>query len=148
MPNYPLTWVVVADSGRCRIFSLAADNAALEELQDAVNPAARLHESDITGDRPGMAFDKKAQGRHAMPGKQSAKAHAADAFAQTLATALNDAQLAGSYERLVLFAPPHFLGSLRSHLSPAVASRVKASVDVDITRETAPQIRERLRKLL
>ena len=148
MPNYPLTWVVVADSGRCRIFSLAANNADLEELEGAVNPAARLHEGDITGDRPGMAFDGKGRGRHAMPSKHSAKGHAEEAFANSLAATLNDAQLGGRYERLVLFAPPHFLGVLRSQLDPAVANRVKASVDGDVTKQSPAQIRERLRKLL
>ena len=148
MPNYPLTWVVVADSGRCRIFSIAANNADLEELEGAVNPVARLHEGDISGDRPGMAFDGKGRGRHAMPSKHSAKGHAEEAFAHSLAATLNDAQIGGRYERLVLFAPPHFLGMLRNQLTPAVAGCVQASLDADVTRETAAQIRERLRKVL
>ena len=42
MSRFPTTWVLVADSGRSRLFSWTSANGDLEELEDAINPDARL----------------------------------------------------------------------------------------------------------
>jgi len=148
MPGFPLTWVVAADSARSRIFALKAANGTLEEIEDAANPAARQTDHDLAADRPGRSFDSKGVGRHAMESRKTVKENSVEKFAESLSASLADALQAGRFERLVLFAPPQFLGLLRAALSPRVAALVAHSADVEVTRESPAEIRARIPTVL
>ena len=51
------------------------------------------------------------------------------------------------YERLVLGAPPRFLGTMRAALDPQVMKLVSHSADKDITKASLEAIRDELRAL-
>jgi protein required for attachment to host cells len=72
---------------------------------------------------------------------------AADAFARTLAEELKKGLDGKACDRLVIAAPPEFLGLLRSHLDRRTEKAVAASMDSDLTRESADAILSRLPKL-
>jgi len=65
-------------------------------------------------------------------------------FARQLAKALEDGLSKSAYERLILVAPPGFLGVLRSELSDRVRGRIAALVDKDYLHLDQRQARERL----
>jgi protein required for attachment to host cells len=60
--------------------------------------------------------------------------HASDRarFAHAVAHHLDAAALAGDYDRLVVVAPPRFMGEIRKDLSPRVHERVVAWVPHDL----------------
>lgn len=144
MTSFPVTWVLVADCGRSRLFSLEAPHGELSELTDAINPEARLHESDLASDRPGMEFDSRGQGRHPMPAEHSHKEQSSEVFAQLLGEDLLHGLDAGRYERLVLISPPEFLGILRQKLDQRVCQRIAEVVGLDLTKADAGEIAKRL----
>lgn len=55
-------------------------------------------------------------------------------LAKELAHALEEGSRTGQYERLILVAPPRFLGELRDLLSPRVEARIVASIHHDLAK--------------
>ena len=145
MNKFPLTWVIVADGARARIFAWATVNGELEEVVDLTNPQGRLRERALTSDRPGTTFDSHGHNSgHPMQMPHSAQDNAADTFAHEVSIELKSALDGGRYTRLVLIAPPKFLGHLRSHLDKQVGKKVVESLPLDLTRETPDAIKARL----
>ena len=60
----PKRWLVVAESARARICALDGYNNVVREIEDLVQPAARLRGAELTTDREGRSFDSAGQGRH------------------------------------------------------------------------------------
>lgn len=127
------TWVVVADGTRARLFN-RHKNRKLEEFDTLLSPAHRLHEGDLVSDRDGRAYDSDGAGRHGVGGNRNvAKDHEMSAFAKRLAARLEEGRNTGELSRLVLIAPPRFLGQLRSHLSERAADLVALTIDKELT---------------
>ncbi|MFY0990762.1 host attachment protein [Halomonas sp. C05BenzN] len=126
------TWVVIADQTRARIFAMPRPRAALEELDDLVNPEGRLHDQDLNSDRPGRAFDSKGLGRHAMGKHHSPKEQEAIRFAHAIGEHLAEGLQRGDFGQLVVSAPPRFLGLLREALPEGVVNRIVLDLDKDL----------------
>jgi protein required for attachment to host cells len=141
-------WVVVADSARARLFRAAGNRAPLEEQTDLLLPDALLREQDLVSDRPGRAFDSAGAGRHAMEPRTSAKEVESRRFAARIADLLEAERQAGAYGRLVLVAPPAFLGYLRVALGDEVRALVSSELNKDLLRMDAGAIREHLPEYL
>lgn len=126
------TWVLVAD-GQKALF--------LENVTDAQSPnlvIRRVEEQDLPpnreqqSDRPGRRADPG-------PGQRSGLAvadwHQLDEarFASEMADILYRMAHRGTFERLIVVAPPKTLGTLRDHLHKEVVRRVVAEVAKDLT---------------
>ncbi len=133
------TWVIVADGTRARLFN-RHKNRKLEEFDTLLSPEHRLHEGDLVSDRGGRTFDSAGAGRHVMGNKNATKDHEMAIFAKRLADRLEEGRNAGELERLVLIAPPRFLGQLRSHLSEPAANLVALTIDKELTTLPADKI--------
>lgn len=140
-------WILVADSAHGRVFS-TPDSRMISEVADYAHPEARQHERDLTSDEPGRSFDSAGQGRHAMEPKHAAHDSEAEAFAGELAEALEKGRNEHRYERLVLIAPPEFLGRIRNRLSKPTARSVVAEIDKNLVhldaQELLPYVQERI----
>jgi protein required for attachment to host cells len=147
MANFPMTWVVVADSARARLFEWASLKSELTELADFTNSEGRLREQSLTSDRPGMAFGSQGHSRRRMQTPKSEVDNTTTAFAHDLAGVLKAELEQHHYERLVLLAPPKFLGQLRSQLDAQVSKRVVESDSVDLTKEDRETIESHLPRL-
>ena len=75
-------------------------------------------------------------------------AHDADRFVRAVAKLVNDAESQHRFERLILAAPPHFLGDVREHLSHNAQKRVVASIHHDWTHLGAHDLSAHVRKSL
>ena len=139
-----LVCVVVAEQSRARFFIQAGAGKTLRELADLTNPEGRLHEQDLLSDRPGRSFDSKGTGRHAMEPKMGAKKHSAIRFAQEICTYLETNR--DEYDKLILIAPPEFLGLLRGKLPDALAQLVSKEINKDIVRKDIKEIQQYLKK--
>jgi len=137
------TWILVADSGRARLFTVDRPRGPLAEHSGYVNPADRLRDQDLETDAPGRGSGANGA-RFSMGGDMGTKAHHADRFAKELAGVLHEGRLAGKFARLYVMAAPNFLGSLRRVLDPRTAACVAASFSKDVVREKADAIRRHL----
>ena len=137
-------WIVVADSARARILSAVDPGSALKPVEQLVSPASRMHERDLTSDKPGRAFDSAGKGRHATSSSKSAKEQIAINFAREVADHLEKGRIDNQYQRLVMVADPKFLGLLMKSLSDPAQKLVSLKLDKDLSKLSEEEIRERL----
>jgi len=133
-----ITWIVVAESSRARIYGTEAADGALIELADLVHPASRLHEQDLTADLPGSTQDRQGGQRHTVEDTTDIKSHEAEEFAREIGMVLNAGYTDKHFRKLILAAPPKFLGLLRKQLSGETLKAVSREVDKNLLHE-APQ---------
>lgn len=137
-----ITWIIVADGSRARIFTTTSPRMAINEIDALVHTEGRLHDQQLTQDLPGRAFDRVGQGRHAMATKTSPKKQEHTYFAIQLNEYLNAARKQNKFDRLIVIAAPAFLGLLRSRLHEQTADLVTAFIDKDLTKADARQIQD------
>ena len=110
------TWILVGDGSHARLFQ--SDDAT--KPWHLVRTLQREHSREKTGDSHEDA------GEHG--------------FARHLVGELETARQAGSFRRLVLVAPPKFLGQVRGELKAPLAACVVDSVDADYTQMAAADL--------
>lgn len=125
------TWVLIADSSRARLYSVPQHGKPWMLINEYAHDASRVTTGGLTTDQPGRAhgggIGKDA--RSAMESKSSPKEVEIAQFAHELIEVLHDGHGQQAYERIVLVAPPHFLGLLRKGLNHTVSKLIAASVD-------------------
>lgn len=137
------TWVLVADAGAARIFAAPTPTGALQEINGFANPEGRLPARELTSDLPGRAYDSAGTGRHAMENQVGPRKQAAIEFARLLAAHLAQARARGELQRLIVCAPPEFLGLLRQALDDGTRRLVADEHALDLVKMTPEEIRSR-----
>jgi protein required for attachment to host cells len=159
----PTTWIITANAGRARIFSEDDPAAPLQEVEDMVNNAVRLRETEVLTDKLGPTAAGKSshniggtQGVAAAhnagagaPNKQYQPAHTpaeqeAEQFAKDISDYLMKAHQDGRFQQIVLSASPQFLGALRSFMDPHIKPLIKLEFNKDYTHVAPNQLREQL----
>jgi protein required for attachment to host cells len=128
------TWILVGHEAGARVFENRGPGKGLDLVETIEHPEGRLRDRDIDSDRPGRSFRKDSGDprRSAMsPGEGPHDRVIAD-FARALADKLQHGRVENQYERLVLVAPPGFLGLLRASLDGPTAQLVVGSIDKDL----------------
>ena len=128
-----VAWIVVAQGNLARIFMSERGLQSLREIETLVHPESRLHNRDLKSDSHGRSFDSGGQGRHRMGSGETPKQHEVQAFAHELSQRLEKARVQGDFSKLVIAAPPAFLGQLRKSLSPALRKSVVNEIDKNLT---------------
>jgi protein required for attachment to host cells len=147
------TWIIAADASRARILQVTDREGHLEDVQDFVNPSARLHERDLTTDaeprfngRGGVG--KAGSRRTGGPGNDREAKRKADyeteVFVRELGEFLDKARTAHRYDRLHLIAPPKFLGQLRKELGKEVQKLVAEELPKDLSWLNTRQLEQSL----
>ena len=133
-------WALVADAQRARILERRIPGAAWSERAgegvEISNP--RSHERG--SDRPGRTQESASSARHAIEPRTDPHREAKRAFAHELAERLEAAASAGHYARLLLVAPPAFLGDLRAALGQEAGRRLRGSLDKDLSHAPLAEI--------
>jgi protein required for attachment to host cells len=135
--------IVVADQSQADFYELEQRDTPplfVRRLEDA---AARLHDRDLKSDRPGRLFDhapatgvrRGAVAHHATGGERSPRKVEARRFARRITAELDEALRQHGYDRLVVMAPPAFLGLLRQEMPAAVHAMVTAEIGKDLVHE-------------
>jgi protein required for attachment to host cells len=138
------TWVVVADSSRCRIYTQDGHNKPLAELEDLVHPDARLRGRDLADDRPGDDHGSFGVSRHPMGARTDPKHHEAEVFAREIAHYLERGHAEGRFRYLALVAPPAFLGMLRAAIGADLKRLVISEVGKDLVSHGANEVSDHL----
>lgn len=143
------TWIVTADEGRARIFAASDRTQPLQEIEDMVNPAARLRTSEKYTDGVGPTAAGKSDTGGALPNKQfeppqTPEEHEAESFAKGVSGYLLKGHQEARFHKLMLVAAPKFLGVLRMVLDPQLKPLVTKEINKDYTHSNAHQLREQL----
>jgi protein required for attachment to host cells len=140
------TWIVVADASRADVFAHVDEDETWLVVDRLEHHESRLKSVEISPTDPGHAAKSKGSPRRTsldpkMSPHEVEKKHFADELCQYL-----DHQAANrEYERLWVFAPPHFLGMLRKGMSTEVQRRLSGSVAHDYHFGSAREAQEELK---
>lgn len=129
--------ILVADQARARLFKSVGRASALTEIQGLVDPQARLREQDLVSDASGG-------NPHDIGHHGEAHAHMADDFAKVVCQTLDNALKEHKSARILVAAPPHFLGALRKHMSNEIQRRIVMEIAKDLTMFSPDKIRSHL----
>jgi len=124
-----VTWIIVADGSRARVF-LAAGNGKIELKSETAVPHPPSR--DINADRPGRTFDSTGMARHAKEPPTDPHEKAEADFVQKLAQDLNAAHGRKEFDRLVVIAAPRALGILRGAYTKQLAKAVTQELHHDL----------------
>jgi protein required for attachment to host cells len=158
------TWIVVADSGRARIFAPREKDPRpldeivhfvgragyagpqkypaqkLDEVESLVHPAGQMKRGGLETDRPGRVqapgVAESYETRHRDFDHQMA-----DEFVKEIVEYLARARQEHRFENLILAAPPLFLGVLRKKLPRSLKSLVSLELDKDYTKLSPSELR-------
>lgn len=140
------TWVVVADRAAARIFaSENSDLSDLKEVKALIHAEGASHSRDVVTDRPGrfatgggssVAGDPETDFRH----------QTANAFACEVVEALEDGRTHNAFGRLVVVAPPLFLGTLRQHYPAPLEKLIEREINKELVQLKAAEIADYVRQ--
>ena len=144
--------ILVADQSEADFYDMEHAEETPKFAGGLGDPAAHLHDRDIDSDRPGRVFDhapspggrRGATAHHGTGGERSPRKHEAGEFARRIAKLLENARREGEFDRLVVMAPPAFLGRLRAALPESLRSITAAEVPKSLVHEPPSSVRAHL----
>jgi protein required for attachment to host cells len=142
------TWILLADAGNAKLLQSnkgLSDWALVRELS---HPDSRARARQLVTDQPGRVRQSTTGARVGMEPPTPIKKKEAEKFAREIAAALEDGVKQAAFERLILVAPPAFLGILREVQPPAVSGRITHVIDKDYLHLDQPKLEERLEEEL
>jgi protein required for attachment to host cells len=127
-------WILIADAGRARIMSTPGGDGPLHQEEAIQNPRGRARAQDLMADQPGR-YSSHGKGSVKSAMEYSTPPHKVEElkFAEKLAEMLEKSASNHKYDRLVMIAPPEFLGFLRKTIAESVHKRLVASIAKDLT---------------
>jgi protein required for attachment to host cells len=126
------TWILVSHRAGAHLLAMDRRTGHLVAVRDWDHPEGRLRAQDLEEDRSGRKSDPPTHGLRHSERQSGTREQSAEGFAWELARSLEDARHQREFERLVLVAPPRFLGRLRSKLSVPTAATVVGTVSKDL----------------
>jgi protein required for attachment to host cells len=142
----PVTWIVVADHQRARVYEGAAPDV---RPVAGMEFATHLHASrDIVSDKPGRGFAGRSGPQYGVEPKTDPHRDEARHFIAGIVARLDEAHGRGAFDRLVLVAPPRALGEFRKALPDAVRAKVTAEIAEDLTKEPTASLARHLARHL
>lgn len=142
------TWVLIADGARARVVINDGPGKGVQQVFEDEFLGVNAPGRDLASDRPGRTFDSGGQGRHAMEPSSNPKDVEKHHFVEGLGKVLTDGLNKGSFDRLVLVAPPKVLGDLRATLSKNVQAKVTGELNKDLTHISLNDLPEHLGAVL
>jgi protein required for attachment to host cells len=146
--NMTVTWVVTADSTQAHFYEVDRIGGEFKAVKSLNHAEGKKKGQDLTSDRPGRAFDSAGLGRHAMSSQVNPREHEAEVFAREVCEALELGRTRGSFQRLIVLAPPDFLGKLRKSITSEANKLVAESVPKSVVGLGPDDIRRRIKTLL
>ncbi len=133
------TWILVADEARARLFETASPSDALNEVACFANPDHRPSGFASIAGTTAATHERGVSSRHPPLHRKQA-----ERFSRRLKDALERGRIEHRYARLVIVAPPRFLGALHITLSKPLRDSVVAEVKRNLTALPARDIRSHL----
>jgi protein required for attachment to host cells len=140
MPKMPITWFCAADAGTARIKRWTSRTAPLANVATLNHPPYERGRYE----EPGKSQESATTARHAFQDAEGPVRREKREFANIVADYLNEGAKRGAYERLVVAAPPKFLGDLRAALSEKARQRLAGEIGKDLTKASDAELTERM----
>jgi protein required for attachment to host cells len=137
-------WVVVADSARALVFTLNGHTKSLLQIREMSHPESRMRDLELVGDKPGRAFERVGQVRHAVTQAFDPRTVEKRKFGLEVAMMLDHARKEGMVDKIVIVAAPGFLGDLRSNLTDKTTKLIAREIPKDLVHMTVWEIQEHL----
>jgi protein required for attachment to host cells len=136
------TCVVLADAARARFLTADADLEGITEIEDLIHPASRARTREIVSDDKGRRRGGPGEPKS---GTEGPDAHATEAqtFARKVGQRIGEVR--GDYRRIIVAAPPQFLGMLRGELDKGT---VVETINRDFTKLKPHEVPQALRRHL
>lgn len=147
MAHNKSTLIIVADASRVRAFSTEDRGATVHELPGGLDalPASPAHHHDHGGATSQAHIHAR---RPAMGSKSDPHQEAEDKLAVDLANRLEGLVSDQTYEGIVIFAPPAFLGNLRRDFSAGLTKKITHEVHKDLGKSSHEDIRKHVNEVL
>lgn len=126
-------WYVIADGGRAR-FVEQDDRGAFRTVSNFVSTELHKRSEELGLDRPARVQESASPTRHAVEPKRDLHDAAKEEFIRTVGAELAGLQKEGSFDELVLVAPPGVIRELKDALTKSVAERVVKELHKDLTK--------------
>ena len=141
------TWLIAADDSRAFLYE--AQEVGVSHVRSFDHPASRAKGQDIDTDAPGRRRPrgKDLARRGSMELTPPPEDKEADDFSREVCEFLRLAHHRGEFERLVVIAPPRFLGRLRRDMHHAVRHATHEVVSKDWTTLPRAELEQRLGSL-
>ncbi len=136
-------WIVVAESSRAKVYATDELGMDLIEIEGFYHAESRRHARDITSDLPGRNVGSDGS-HHAMEAETDIKEEEAVQFSRQINKYLQNAAAEHQFSKLMVMAPPAFLGHLRAHMDAQVAKLVVFELPKNLVKCDTAQIRAHL----
>lgn len=144
MAGKSITWICVADAGHARIKQWAARSADLTTVTTIRHDGAYEHGRY---EEPGKTQESATTARHSFTDAEGPIRREKREFAHEVAAYLNKQAESRAYQRLILAAPPRFLGELRAALDAAATKLVVGELHKDLTKLSDAELKQRVTEL-
>ncbi|HSO48230.1 MAG TPA: host attachment protein, partial [Rhizobiaceae bacterium] len=142
------TLVVITDGAKAIFYRNDGPGKGLVALDQHKMTQDVPPSRDLTSDRPGRSFDSSGPHRSAMEPKTDPHDLEEAKFAGGVLERTEELMNAGEAEKLILVAAPKTLGEMRKSMPRALADRLTATLDKDLTRTPAPDLPKHLEGVL
>ena len=141
MPN--MTWILVANASTAKLYANDGPNHGLALLKEFDHPDSRRKNADLASDRAG-AMQMSGNGHGARQPQSTPKENAARHFAQELAGELHLGRCRNEASRMILVAPPAFMGLLNATLDASTEHIVSNRFEKDYTKAPPQELVSKL----
>ena len=138
------TWILIADGARAHIVSNEGPGKGLKTIPGQDYTGTNLPTRELGTDKPGRTFDRAGGRHHSMEPRVDWHRYEKHKFIRSIAKVLDKAAGQGTFDRLILVAPPEILGELRSSLGKLASGRVVAELAKDLTNLSSHPLPENL----
>lgn len=139
------TWIVVCDASRCRFFMKRTGSQEWVKFEEFEHPAGRAKGIELVSDRPGRSLQSQApQKRAATDSRTDPHTVEVQRFARYITDTLENAYHQDAFDKLVLVAPPGFLGELKTALPDKLGRAIYATLDKDYSQLDQRDIEQRI----
>lgn len=129
--NGDTTWVVIADSSKCRVYQYQQRSHKVHLIREVLHPENQLKDSDYMSDRQG-SFKGGGAGHGTFLANADPKKIKIEQFAQEIANSLDVDRKNNAFEHLILVSPPHMNGLLHQHFSKHILRKLDLSIDKSV----------------
>jgi protein required for attachment to host cells len=136
-------WILVANASRAKLFSTDERAEKWDLREEFHHEESRQRSSELLNqaDNPNAGALSKPQPENQPDARQSLEHHR---FAKELAERLERGVNDRAFDRVVIAAPPEFLGMLRKAIGPRVQQRLMLDMRADYTNVPARDLPERI----
>lgn len=142
------TWLLIADGRRAKVVQADGVRGSFRSVDDMARSIELPKNREIQADKPGRTFDSIGAGRHAKESPTDPQRNLKREFAKRLMDELRQAMLAKRFDRVIMVAPPAFLGDLRAALPKNLRDKVAAEVAADLTNTPQQELHGHLQDIL